>query len=105
VTDPLQEPVEPAPPPATRPPGNPIALGCGGFVSFFALALVVGMAAAAIGWLVLGLIAIGVGLAVQGVRRATPAGRTDLARFAVGFAIAAVLFGGCIVLISNADFR
>jgi hypothetical protein len=90
---------------ATRPPGNALALGCGGFVSFFAAAFVVGVLAAQIQWGVLVPLAIAVALLVRGVRRATPAGRTDLARFAVGFAAAAVLFGGCLVLISNADFR
>ena len=93
------------PPPAPRPPGSPIALGCGGFVSFFALALVVGLAATALGWLVLAPIAVGVVVAVRSLRAATPAGRANAARFAVGFAVAAVIFGGCIVAIGQADFR
>ena len=88
-------------PPPPRAPGNPLALGCGGFVSFFALAALVGLLATAIGWAVLVPIAIGVAFLVQAVRGATPAGRTGLARFAVGFGIAAVVFGGCLVLVAN----
>jgi hypothetical protein len=92
--------------PAPITPGRSFALGCGGFVAFFVVALVLGMLLAPTGAPGMAAGALLVVLTFAAVIWSSDArGRAVLARVAVGFAIGAVLFGGCLVLLSNADFR
>ena len=73
--------------------------------TFFALAALVVSFAEPLGWFVLAPLALLAFVVARGARGATPGGRARLARFAVGFALAVVLFGGCLALLSNTDFR
>jgi hypothetical protein len=75
-------------------------------VAFFVVALIAGMfiaSAGAVGAVVVAALALMTAVAL--VRGSDARTRAVLARLAVGFALGAVLFGGCLVLISNADFR
>jgi hypothetical protein len=98
---------EPASPPSPKPlrTGRSVALGCGGFLLFYVAA---GITAAAIGaggpFGIVVVVALVVGLVLL-VRGADAATRAVLGRMAVGFAIAAVIFGGCIVALSNTSFH
>jgi hypothetical protein len=84
--------------------GGPLALGCAGFVTFYAIAAVFALAIGALEWGALALavlLALAVALFVSSARRAAPGGRVRYARFAVGFGVAAVVFGGCLALVIN----
>ena len=121
MTDPTEAPDGPrdVPPPHVPPPlddrpvglGTTLGAGCLGFVAFFVvLAVVGGMAAvpnaAAAGFaiLVVGTLAV-VALFVAVVRSATRRGRALLVRGAIGFGIAAAIFGGCLAAISGTNFH
>ena len=91
-------------PETAKAPGSPLALGCAGFVTFYAIAAVFALAIGTLEWGALALVvllALAIALFVSSARRATPAGRVRHARFAVGFGVAAVVFGGCLALVIN----
>lgn len=112
MTDPTQPPIEspldaptelPAPIVSTM---QSIGLGCLGFVGFFVLAAIVipmSLGAGAVGGVVIALVLIVV--AVGAFRSATPRGRAQLVRVAVGFGLALVVFGGCLAMLSGANFH
>jgi hypothetical protein len=86
-------------------PGRTFALGCGGFLLFWVAFGVLGSAFAsspAVGAVMLVAVIVGVVALVRGGDRRT---RAVMARLAVGFTIAAVIFGGCIALISGTNFH
>ena len=94
-------------PPGTPPPstGRSLALGCGGFLLFWVAFALLGSSFASsvpLGVTVLAGVVVG---AIVVFRGADAPRRALLARVAVGFAVAAVIFGGCLAIIANADFR
>jgi hypothetical protein len=86
--------------------GRSVALGCAGFVAFFVVALVLVMALAPTGTpgVVTGAALVVLTFAAM-VWASDARGRAVLARVAVGAAAAAVVFGGCLVLLGQTDFR
>ena len=93
-------------PPSPISTGRSLALGCAGFGAFFLFAAVAGGLVASTGAAGAAAVALVAAVAVVGLLRGNDArGRAVLARLAVGFAAGAVLFGGCLVLVANADFR
>ena len=106
--EPLPPPPSPLPPPSPAAPiggGRSVALGCGGFLLFWVAFAVLGSAFASsvpVGVVVLVAAIVGV---VALVRGGDQRRRAVMARLAIGFAVAAVIFGGCIVAISNTNFH
>ena len=114
MTDPPGPPSDTPPPaPDARPigVGATIGAGCGGFVAFFVALLFIGGSAATANrplsgiliFVVLALVLVGVFVAA--VRNATPRGRGLLVRAAIGFGIAAAVFGSCLAAISGTNFH
>ena len=100
--------VPPDVPPARAKPGMgaTLAAGCAGFIVFYigAFALVIGMARAdATGAAVVGALILIVAVTV--VKNAGAGGRAILARVAVGVAVAALVFGGCLALVTGGKIR
>ena len=95
-----------SPPSAPISTGRSIALGCAGFLAFFLFAALAGGLIASTGGAGAVAVALVAVVAVAGLLRGGDARRRAvLARLALGFAAGAVLFGGCLVLVANADFR
>jgi hypothetical protein len=121
MTDPTEAPDAPrdVPPPHVPPPlddrpvglGTTLGAGCLGFVAFFVVLAVVGGMAAVPNEPLAGIIVLVVGalivvaLFVAVVRSATRRGRALLVRGAIGFGIAAAIFGGCLAAISGTNFH
>jgi hypothetical protein len=95
-------PAEPTPPSFA----SSVGLGCAGFIGFFVLAAIatpIALSAGPVPSIVLGVFFLA--FVAFLVKSATRHQRQRLARVAIGFAIAAVVFGGCLALIATADFR
>jgi len=104
--DPLPPPVPPAASPA--PPisgGRSVALGCGGFLLFWVAFAALGSAFASNVPFGAALLIAAVVAVVALVRGGDARQRAVMARLAIGFAVAAVIFGGCIVAISGTNFH
>ena len=91
----------------TRPGTVPtIAAGCAGFFAFYIGGMAVAIGSARGGGIGVGFVlALIVVVAATAYRNTTAGGRALLARMAIGIGVAALVFGGCLALVTGGKIR